>query len=108
MTLAFVLHLYFGTFRALWGLFFCVCAFCTRLAHLPLDPPMYPPPHRASVSLPLSSLTLVMCVFLLAAPPFVPPLSLCPLFQNGNTALMHASSKGHAKVVELLFAAGAR
>ena len=48
-----------------------------------------------------------MCVFLLAAPPFVPPLSLCPLFQAGYTALNWASSNGHAKVVELLRAAKA-
>ena len=48
-----------------------------------------------------------MCVFLLAAPPFVPPLSLCPLFQAGYTALNWASSNGHAKVVELLLAAKA-
>ena len=48
-----------------------------------------------------------MCVFLLAAPPFVPPLSLCPLFQNGDTALIYASIRGHAKAVELLLAAKA-
>ena len=49
-----------------------------------------------------------MCVFLLAAPPFfVPPLSLCPLFQGGWTALIQASLFGHAKVVELLLAAKA-
>jgi ankyrin repeat protein len=44
-------------------------------------------------------------VFLLACPPS--PLSLCPLFQNGNTALNWASLSGHATVVELLLAAKA-
>jgi hypothetical protein len=114
MIWAFVLHLYFGIFRTLWGLFLCVCAFCTRLAHVHLDPlPCTPPPpsHRASVSLSLSSLTLVICVCSCWLPhtSFVPPpLSLCPLFQDGGTALMKASRNGHAKVVELLLAAGAR
>jgi len=37
----------------------------------------------------------------------VPPLSLCPLFQYGFTALIKASFNGHAKVVELLLAAKA-
>ena len=38
---------------------------------------------------------------------FVLSLSLCPLFQNWWTALIYASIKGHAKVVELLLAAKA-
>jgi ankyrin repeat protein len=49
-------------------------------------------------------------VFLLLLPPsFVvsPPLSLCPLFQGGYTALMRASRNGHARVVKLLLAARA-
>jgi hypothetical protein len=45
-------------------------------------------------------------VFLLAAPPSC-PLSLCPLFQDGWTALIYASENGHAEVVELLLAAKA-
>jgi hypothetical protein len=49
-----------------------------------------------------------MCVLVGCPPPlFVPPLSLGPLFLYGNTALIYASYKGHAKVVELLLAAKA-
>ena len=69
-------------------LFFCVCAFCTRLAHVHLTLPCKP--HPPIVPLSLSSPLLVhprrVCSCWLPPPFFVPSLSLSALSEWGHGA----------------------
>jgi len=110
MIMAFVARVYFGTFRTMWGLFF-VCAHFARVWHMCTLTPSHctpPSPHSClCLSSPLLAHPRNVCSCWPASPPSFVPLSLCPLFQYGETALMKASSNGHAKVVELLLAAKA-